>query len=312
MSLVDHLKRSLWLRYSPRLRFNWPKPKFENGKRPLRVAVVVVNYNTVRHISHLLFSLCRVVGREKFSEVVVVDNNSKDGSLAVLRTLKEAGLITLIANTRQQYHGPGLNQAMRYLAAKARRDEKSRPDYILILDSDVVVLRSTIIEDMLPEVLKIRAGLVGEIEAYEYIKGGLAHISSILIDPQQVWRRGIMPFEEHGVPDLEFQRSLVRRGIHRHYFPLRSDFYLLHLWGGTLRQVRDAGLKDNKYYEWASTSVTKSGVEDFPQNHYMLEEFYQVFQAEVPELTPAAMVKACQSKNQIALLRPLELLASKK
>lgn len=312
MSLVARLKRSLWLRYSPRLRLNWPAPKSEKSNRPSRIAVVVVNYNTIKHISHLLFSLCRVVGREQFSEVVVVDNNSKDGSLEVLCALKEAGLITLIANTRQQYHGPGLNQAMRYLAAKARRDEKNRPDYILILDSDVVVLRPTIIEDMLPEALKIKAGLVGEIEPYEYIKGGLAHISSILIDPQQVWRRGIRPFEEHGVPDLEFQRSLVRRGIHRHHFPLRSDFYLLHLWGGTLRQVRDTGLKDNKYYEWAATGVTKSGVEDLPQNHYLLEEFYRVFQTEVPELTPVAMLKACQSKKRITLLRPLELLAGKK
>jgi glycosyltransferase involved in cell wall biosynthesis len=311
MSMTERLKRSLWLRYSPWLRLNWPKRKQRMENKAPRIAVVSVNFNTAKYISYLLFSLCRIVGREKFGEIVIVDNNSTDGSREILRALQEAGFITLIANDRQQYHGPGLNQAMRHLAAEARRDEENRPDYVLILDSDVIVLRPTILDDLLPGVLKTGAGLAGEMEANEYVKGGYAHISSILIDPQQVWRRGITPFEDHGVPDLEFQRALVHNGIVRHHFPIRSALHVLHLWNGTLRTIRDSRISDNRFFGYASTFIAGNAEEE-PLGKYILEEFQTIFQTEVPVLTPALVVNACLNKKPIVLHRPLESLAKMK
>ncbi|HEY5297445.1 MAG TPA: glycosyltransferase [Verrucomicrobiae bacterium] len=305
MSITLRIRRSLWLRFSPWLRLNWPEQKQQNSAK--KIALICVNFNTAKYISYLLFSLCRIVGRDKFGEIVIVDNNSTDGSRQILRAMQDAGLITLIANERQQYHGPGLNQAMRHLASVARMNVESSPDYVLILDSDVIVLRPTLVDDLLSVAVKKSAGLTGEIEDFEYIEAGYAHISSVLIDPKQVWRRGITPFEHHGVPDLEFQRDLVRRRIFRQNFPMRSELYVLHLWNGTLRTIRDSGLRDNKFFRYASTFTDRNS-EDVPQGKYVLDEFLAAFNSEVAELTPSSIVNACLRKAEINLKRPFELL----
>lgn len=86
--MTERLKRSLWLRYSPWLRLNWPKRKQRMENKAPRIAVVSVNFNTAKYISYLLFSLCRIVGREKFGEIVIVDNNSTDGSREILARCK--------------------------------------------------------------------------------------------------------------------------------------------------------------------------------------------------------------------------------
>ena len=273
------------------------------------MAVVSVNYNTALYISYLLFSLCRIIGRHNLGEIVIVDNGSTDGSKEILRGLHKAGLITLIANEKQQYHGPGLNQGMSYLADKARKNprQQNSPDYVLVLDSDIIILRPTILDDLLIGMKKWGGGLAGEIENFDHVEGGYAHVSSILIDPTQVWRRGITPFEEHGVPAMILQRDLVRKQILRYHFPLRSAFYVLHLWNGTLRAIRDSAFVQNKYYGYAST-LKNNNAEDFPQGRYLLEEFRTIFNSEVPALTPLAVVNACLQQRQIVLQRPFELL----
>src|SRR5436190_13832890 len=99
-------------------RTTWPRiPDHVDGGRP-RLGIVVVNFNTARLISQLLFSLYRILGRSEFTTVVVVDNGSTDGSREILESLWEAQLIHLVANDEQQYHGPGLNQGISWLAKR--------------------------------------------------------------------------------------------------------------------------------------------------------------------------------------------------
>src|SRR5487761_1122984 len=96
------------------LRRDWPRrPPTARVHCPtaLNVAIVTVNYNTAEHLAHLVFSLFRVLGRDQFQRVVVVDNGSTDGSVELLGALADAGLIEVIFNRRQRYHGPALNQA---------------------------------------------------------------------------------------------------------------------------------------------------------------------------------------------------------
>src|SRR5436190_15993121 len=100
-------------------RTTWPRtPDHIGGRRRPRLGIVVVNFNTARLISQLLFSLYRILGRSEFTTVVVVDNGSTDGSREILESLWEAQLIHLVANDEQQYHGPGLNQGISWLAKR--------------------------------------------------------------------------------------------------------------------------------------------------------------------------------------------------
>src|SRR3954453_3888770 len=89
----------------------WP-PSAGSSPAGNRVAIVVVNYQTPALVSHLLFSLYRILGADQFACLVVVDNASTDGSREMLGVLHDAGLVQLTANGRQRYHGPGLNQAL--------------------------------------------------------------------------------------------------------------------------------------------------------------------------------------------------------
>jgi len=102
----------------------WPTPQSPSaGQR--RVACVVANFNTRWLIAGLLFSLYRLLGRDQFTTIVVVDNHSQDGSLPLLNACAEAGLLHLIRNERQHYHGPALNQGISWLA---RRQGQVEPE----------------------------------------------------------------------------------------------------------------------------------------------------------------------------------------
>ena len=50
----------------------------------VKISVVIVNYNVKYYLSQCLFSLKRAL-RNINAEVIVVDNDSKDGSLESLR-----------------------------------------------------------------------------------------------------------------------------------------------------------------------------------------------------------------------------------
>ena len=131
-------------------RTTWPRTPDRAGGGRRRLGVVVVNFNTARLISQLLFSLYRILGRSEFAIVVVVDNGSTDASRQILESLAEAQLIQLVANSEQQYHGPGLNQGISWLADRQESaDRADQIQYVWSLDSDVVVLRGDAARDAL-------------------------------------------------------------------------------------------------------------------------------------------------------------------
>ena len=94
----------------------WPSQSVWDAPGPLPVGIVTVNYNTRDLIAGLLFSLYRLLGSAEFGRIVVVDNGSSDGSLDFLRAAEGAGLIDLIANDANRYHGPALTQGVSLMA----------------------------------------------------------------------------------------------------------------------------------------------------------------------------------------------------
>ena len=299
-------------RLHPLLRRNWPAHSGRDSSQPPTVAVVTVNYNTKELLAKLIFSLRRIVGQDGWlGPIVVVDNHSTDGSVEMLQALAKAKIVTPIFNHVQKYHGPGLNQGIELLAQKARAGEAGfeKIDYVAVVDSDVRMLRGDIFPDTIAFMTKQGAALVGEIAEHEGIPGGYAHVCTLLFDPAKVWRRGFSPFEEHGVPALEFQRSMVRRNVSRCSFPFTTQQYTLHLWSGTLKVINASGLHTNKYFKWSQIIADNILPSEYAIP-YLLDEFDEVFRSEVPSLEPSDIVHACAKQDRIKLKRPYESKAS--
>lgn len=289
------------LRTLPMMLFrrNWPSWPGQAAPGD-RVAIAIVNFNTAGLLAHLLFSVFRVLPREQVARVLVVDNASTDLSPALLRCMRAAGLIDVLFNRAQRYHGPALNQAMQHLAAERRNAMPgARPyDYVWILDSDTIVLRADAIGHALAALRENQAGAVGQLQPCRGLPEGYAHISSLLLDPQKVWRRSVVPFENSGTPAKAFQLSLKRRRIPVSHFPFRSANYVLHVSRGTLRQIKETEDRTNRYYDWA-VGHFEPGYHGYPHGPVLHENFLRVFGDAVPKLTPEALSSACQRVERV-------------
>ncbi len=236
--------------FEKRLRSNWRNFDNISVNHIFNVAIVIINYNTLNLLSLLLFSLFKNLGVDNISKIVIVDNNSDDGSTDLLKDLEKEELIDVIYNKKQKYHGPALNQGVNYL--NKNKKYISKPfRYIWILDSDVIILRRHVINDAIAQLREANAAVVGECSKGE-LKGCKPHVSSIFFDPSKVWNRNIHPFTNNGTPTIFFYRDIEKTGLKVLNFPLRSKNYLLHLGEGTLLQVFKRRISSNQHYNWAS------------------------------------------------------------
>lgn len=280
------------------LRRNWPAAGAETG-----VSVVTVNWNTPDLLAGLIFSLCRILGREQLSRIVVVDNRSTDASRELVGMLADAGLVNAVWNQRQRYHGPGLNDGVEFL--RRRQEHASEPRdhtrFIWALDTDAAVLRADALADALAAMARADAALCGEYQTAE-MQEGYAHVSSLLFEPARIWRRGFSPFEEHGIPALALQRSMIRWGVPRLDFPFRRAGYVVHLGHGTLRAVADADARDNRYFNWAREHRDPHFGDT--RGAWLYEEFLERFRQEAGDGSAQAVVDACLRPDRIRLTRP--------
>lgn len=211
-----------------------------------KIAIITVNYNTLGNISLLLFSIFKNIGKDRISDIIVVDNHSTDGSRTFLKALHDHGYIELIANDQQRYHGLGLNQAVNHLAVKVRR-KLTAFRYIWILDSDTIILRSETIEKAYSLMRETDSCVMGQFQ-----DNGYPHISSVWIDPYKVWNFRVSPFTSDGWPSLRFYRSILRSSGKIHPFLFMKDNYILHLGESTLKQIFLQNESSNDLYQWAS------------------------------------------------------------
>jgi glycosyltransferase involved in cell wall biosynthesis len=295
-------RRWQWCRALPDrfLRANWPTDSGSQSGR-YRVGIVAVNFNTKEHLSHLLYSIFTKICPHEIARVVIVDNGSTDGSRDLLMQLERAGLIDVILNDRQRYHGPGINQGIRHLgrmtAAATRPDE--RVDYIWILDSDTVVLRKDVLSNAIRFLQRSNAGVAGEFD-YQTpsLPEGYAHVCCLLIDPAQVWRRCIQPFWESGTPAEALQLSARRRGITHVDFGFMRDGYVLHLGGRTLGVIRESRTQRNRYRAWAGQLPGGPGhFHGNPRGPALHQEFIRDYVAAVPDGSASALIAACRGQR---------------
>ena len=97
----------------------------------LDLSVIIVNYNVREFLEQALRSVCRACGGLA-AEILVVDNNSVDGSVEMVR--RDFPQVRLIANEENAGFGRANNQAIR----------QARGRYLLILNPDTIVQEDTL------------------------------------------------------------------------------------------------------------------------------------------------------------------------
>ena len=288
-------------------RTTWPQTlDHADGSRP-RLAVVVVNFNTARLISQLLFSLYRILGGSELAAVVVVDNGSTDGSREILESLAAAELIQLVANAEQQYHGPALTQGISWLAERqASTDPADRIRYVWTLDSDVVVLRRDTARDAVRAFEETGAAAVGQSQdnpvTSRAVRNNPSMLSpfSLILDPVQIWQPSIPPFVDDGAPASGMQVAADADGLRLVAFPFVEDGYLIHLGRGTLRSIAESRDTTNRYYQWAAEHKEPyyMGQEGAP---LLYQRFSELFDEAVGDVTPEAVTAACGASDLLGL-----------
>jgi glycosyltransferase involved in cell wall biosynthesis len=279
-------------------RVEWPVRSIDAGRRP-RVAVVTVNSNTREFLARLLFSLYRTLPKGSVQTIVVVDNGSTDGSVGLLRELAAGGLIHLIENAQQRYHGPALNQAFSYLAQARRERSPAEADYVWILDSDVIVLRSDALARPLVRLHGAHAALLGQFE-HVTLAQGYAELWSLLVDPARVWRLTLPPFYDEGAPARRLQTALRILDVPILSFPYCRDEYILHAGGAALLGIASGRLASNRYYAWAEAwqELLLQGFHD-GRKKVLHRRFDTAFRREVPDLTGANLMRACRRSARV-------------
>ncbi len=99
-------------------------------KSPLELSVIIVNYNVKHFLEQCLFSVFKALKNVR-GEVFVVDNNSVDGSLALIR--EKFPQVKLIANKTNTGFAVANNQAIRQASG----------EFVLLLNPDTVVQEDT-------------------------------------------------------------------------------------------------------------------------------------------------------------------------
>ncbi|MDD5659608.1 MAG: glycosyltransferase family 2 protein [Actinomycetota bacterium] len=101
---------------------------FENQINSPKVLLIIINYNGINHIGECLDSIYSQTYGE--FEVLVVDNNSKDGSVDFIR--KKYPQCELLVNWSNKGYGDAFNKAVKYGLKKYKK-----VDYFGILNNDL-------------------------------------------------------------------------------------------------------------------------------------------------------------------------------
>jgi cellulose synthase/poly-beta-1,6-N-acetylglucosamine synthase-like glycosyltransferase len=251
------------------------------------VTALTVSYNTRELTAFLLWSL-RTIVRWPELEIVVVDNGSRDGSARLLAEAERNMVCTLLANPANRHHGPGLNQGIAYLASRPR----PRPEWIWILDSDVVAVRPDALSAAVTTAREHSAALVGEPQHDQWHPDGHFGMYSLLMDPAVAWQQA-GPFGNGGDPASGLLVSAERLGIPTAPFPFTAKGYVIHRGRGSLAAVHASEDRSHPLYAWAVGHhdphfAEASGAEQ--QYHTLLEEFRE----ETGPLTGTSLAAACR------------------
>lgn len=253
-----------------------------------RVAVVTASYNTRELTAFLLWSLRTIVNWPDL-EIVVVDNGSRDGSAELLAEAAQAGVCVLLANDVNRHHGPGLNQAISWLASRPG----PLPEWIWVLDSDIVAARPDALSAALAVARDRQAALVGEPQYDPWHQVENFGLYSLLMDPAVVWQQRAGAFIDDGNPSFDLLTSAKRLAIPGAAFPFTAGGHVIHRGRGSLASVYAAGDRSHPDYEWTTDHHDPhfGGVPGADKRYGAL---LQRFRSQTGPLTGTTLAAACR------------------
>lgn len=98
----------------------------------MKISVIIVSYNVKYFLEQAIFSIKNAIAPEIPTEIIVVDNNSTDGSVDMLKS--RFPMVTCIANT----HNPGFS------IANNQGLKIAKGQYILFLNPDTILSEDTL------------------------------------------------------------------------------------------------------------------------------------------------------------------------
>ena len=120
----------------------------DNNIKPI-LSIIIVNWNNKNLLEDCLKSICDTQNCENY-EIVVVDNNSNDGSVDLIK--KEFPKVKLIENEKNLGFAKANNQAIRISKAK----------YIMLLNNDTIIIQNDCFDKMIKFMEEnIKVGVLG-------------------------------------------------------------------------------------------------------------------------------------------------------
>jgi SAM-dependent methyltransferase len=203
-----------------------------------KIPVITVSYNSAALIDELLGSFRRFYS----NQIYIIDGSSAELYPAIEATAAKYADVKFIHFDYNIHHGPGMSWAINNL-------ELSGP--VLVLDSDVAVLKAGLIESLLDQ-LKPGMWGVGSVSYIdeggydvEYTEGAIRylHPACMLVNIDVV-RQWPMPVK-HGAPMVETMTAIHKAGkpeLLGHVEWVRQDFskeetknFIRHDWQGTVK-----------------------------------------------------------------------------
>lgn len=170
----------------------------------------------------MLLTLSEQDALDTVSDVVVVDNDSRDGAVLLRAALGDrVPRLRWVQNHRFLSHARGMRLGLRALDAGG-----SSANVVLAIDTDVVFLRPDTLET-LGGIFRQGAALAGEMRDWIYAVPE-AQASFVAFRRDVYARRDITPWVNHGAPSYWMQKSVRQRGLPVVDFASYRDGYALH------------------------------------------------------------------------------------
>lgn len=196
-----------------------------------RFAILTVNYHTTHYLKLMLLTLAEQQALHRLlTDIVIVDQCSRDGGVAFLQRLAEA--VDCVALTRRQrrlHHAVGMRAAVTTLETRnAGRLPTEQANILLFCDPDVIFLRDDTLM-RLSACFSENDGIshAGELRTHLH---PLPEAQASFLAVRRDWaaRPGISPFVHHGSPAWWMQRDLQNAGGVAAHFPGNADGFVLH------------------------------------------------------------------------------------
>lgn len=194
-----------------------------------RFALITVNFSTTYYLKLMLLTLADQNRLDLLNQIIIIDNDSKDGGLPFLRRLAASvDLVELVENHLFCSHARGLRKgvsALNKLESTLSPDKRS--NLLMICDTDIIFRNKETLSSLNRIFEDEKNVFAGELRHHLYPYPE-AQASFFVVRRDCYERTDIAPFVNHGAPAYWMQRSLWKANLNLYDFPSNEGGYILH------------------------------------------------------------------------------------